>query len=55
MCGFLRISITSGAKNQEYHYGTHSAWPSGKIPSVETSSYAGRIRAIFYGFDTARF
>ena len=31
------------------------SWPSSKSPRVATSSYAGEIQALFYGFDAARF
>ena len=30
------------------------SWVSNKSPRVPTSSYAGEIQAVFYGFDMAR-
>ena len=55
ICGFIRAKITEQNKNQQFHKGIAISWSSSKSPRVATSSYAGEIQALFYGFDTARF
>ena len=55
ICGFIRNKIKWGTKTRTYIPVIAISWPSSKSPRVATSSYAGEIQALFYGFDTARF
>ena len=48
--GFPRNQITDGTKNLEYRQGVAVSRVSNKIPRVPTSSYAGEIPSLFYGF-----
>ena len=54
VCGFLRRRITEHTKNAEYQQGVDVPWVSSKSPRVSTSSFAGEIQALFYGFDMER-
>ena len=54
ICGFIRSKITETDKNENLHTGIAISWSSSKGPRAATSSYAGEIQALFYGFDTAR-
>ena len=41
-------------QNGEFHHGIAISWASNKSHRVATSSFAGEIQAVFYGFDMAR-
>ena len=41
-------------KNGEFQQWVSVSWVSGESPRVATSSFAGEIQAVFYGFDMAR-
>ena len=51
---FLRKQITDRAGNVEFRQGIAVSRVSNKSPRVATSSFAGEIQAVFYGFDMAR-
>ena len=54
ICGFLRRQIAEQTKNGEFQQGITISWVSNKSPRVATSSFAGEIQAVCYGFDMAR-
>ena len=52
--GFLRKQITDQSKNEEFQQGVGVSWVIDKSYRVATSSFAGEIQSVFYGFDMAR-
>ena len=54
ICGFSGKQITEQTKNGEFQQGVTISWVGNTSPRVPTSSFAGEIQAVFYGFDMAR-
>ena len=52
--GFPTKQITDETKNVEYRKGNAVSRMSNKSPRAPSSSYAGGIKALFYGFDIDR-
>ena len=50
ICGFIRSKIKETNKNENFHTGIAISWSSSKSHRVSTSSYAGELQALFYGF-----